>query len=40
MAVHPGLFLAGAAFNGVGIPDCIASGEKAAEKAQDFLSNK
>jgi oxygen-dependent protoporphyrinogen oxidase len=40
MAVHPGLFLAGAAFNGVGIPDCIASGEEAAEKAKDFLSNK
>ena len=30
---QPGLFLAGAAFNGVGIPDCIASGEKAAEAA-------
>jgi oxygen-dependent protoporphyrinogen oxidase len=40
MATHPGLFLAGAAFRGVGIPDCIASGEEAAEKARDFLSNK
>jgi oxygen-dependent protoporphyrinogen oxidase len=40
VAAHPGLFLAGAAFKGVGIPDCIASGEEAAEKARDFLSNK
>jgi oxygen-dependent protoporphyrinogen oxidase len=40
IAAHPGLFLAGAAFKGVGIPDCIASGEEAAEKARDFLSNK
>jgi oxygen-dependent protoporphyrinogen oxidase len=28
---HPGLRLAGAAHRGVGIPDCIASGERAAE---------
>jgi oxygen-dependent protoporphyrinogen oxidase len=28
---HPGLALAGAAYRGVGIPDCIASGEQAAE---------
>jgi len=26
----PGLFFAGAAYHGIGIPDCIASGEKAA----------
>jgi len=31
MAEHPGLALAGAAYRGVGIPDCIASGEQAAE---------
>jgi oxygen-dependent protoporphyrinogen oxidase len=29
---HPGLALAGAAYRGVGIPDCIASGEAAAER--------
>ena len=29
----PGLFLAGNAYRGVGIPDCIASGERAAEAA-------
>ncbi|HEU5264965.1 MAG TPA: FAD-dependent oxidoreductase [Gaiellaceae bacterium] len=29
-AEHPGLALAGAAFRGVGIPDCIESGERVA----------
>jgi oxygen-dependent protoporphyrinogen oxidase len=33
---HPGLFLAGAAYRGVGIPDCIASGEQAAAAASEF----
>ncbi len=31
LAAHPGLALAGAAYRGVGIPDCIRSGEQAAE---------
>jgi oxygen-dependent protoporphyrinogen oxidase len=31
LAAHPGLALAGAAYRGVGIPDCIVSGEAAAE---------
>ena len=31
LAEHPGLALAGAAYRGVGIPDCIHSGEVAAE---------
>lgn len=31
MSDHPGLALAGAAYRGVGIPDCIDSGERAAE---------
>ena len=30
---HHGLFVAGAAYTGVGIPDCIASGEAAADEA-------
>ena len=30
---HPGLFVAGAAYTGVGIPDCIASGEAVADAA-------
>jgi oxygen-dependent protoporphyrinogen oxidase len=29
---HPGLALAGAGYRGVGIPDCIRSGEAAAER--------
>lgn len=36
-ALPPGLALAGAAFDGVGIPACIASGEKAAEDVSKSL---
>lgn len=32
LARHPGLALAGAAYRGIGIPDCIHSGELAVEK--------
>jgi oxygen-dependent protoporphyrinogen oxidase len=32
VAAHPGLFVAGNAFGGVGIPDCIASAEAAADQ--------
>jgi oxygen-dependent protoporphyrinogen oxidase len=35
---HPGLAFAGAAYRGVGIPDCIASGELAAESVVRALS--
>ena len=38
LAAHPGLFLAGAAYRGVGIPDCILDGERAAEQASAFLA--
>ncbi len=31
VANHPGLALAGAGYRGIGIPDCIHSGELAAE---------
>jgi oxygen-dependent protoporphyrinogen oxidase len=34
---HPGLCLAGAAYRGVGIPDCIASGETAARTVMKFI---
>jgi len=37
LAQHPGLFMAGAMFNGVGIPDCIASGETAATHVLQYL---
>ena len=33
LAAHRGLYVAGAAYTGVGIPDCIASGEAAADEA-------
>ena len=34
----PGLALAGGAVGAVGLPDCIASGERAAEDAVDFVA--
>jgi oxygen-dependent protoporphyrinogen oxidase len=37
LASHEGLFMAGAAFHGVGIPDCISSGETAAARAAAYL---
>lgn len=36
LAQNPGLFLAGAAYRGVGIPDCIESGERAAAAALKY----
>ncbi|RIK36091.1 MAG: protoporphyrinogen oxidase [Chloroflexi bacterium] len=36
LAQTPGLFLAGAAYRGVGIPDCIESGERAAAAALKY----
>jgi oxygen-dependent protoporphyrinogen oxidase len=35
---HPGLALAGAAYRGVGIPDCIRSGEAAAASVAEALA--
>jgi oxygen-dependent protoporphyrinogen oxidase len=35
---HPGLALAGAAYRGVGIPDCIHSGEEAARSLAESLA--
>ncbi len=36
----PGLFLAGAAYRGVGVPDCIRQGNEAAERAFKYLIAK
>ncbi|HJP18462.1 MAG TPA: protoporphyrinogen oxidase [Nitrospinota bacterium] len=36
-AKHPGLYLTGSAFNGIGISDCISTSSKAAEEAISFL---
>jgi oxygen-dependent protoporphyrinogen oxidase len=37
LAEHPGLYLAGNGYRGIGIPDCIASGEAAATQALTFI---
>ncbi|VAX27051.1 Protoporphyrinogen IX oxidase, aerobic, HemY [hydrothermal vent metagenome] len=34
----PGLFLTGSAYTGIGIPDCIQNGTRAAESMTEFLS--
>ncbi len=34
----PGIFLAGNAYSGIGISDCIRTGKSAAEKALDFVA--
>ncbi len=36
---QPGLFLAGNAYRGVGIPDCVESGARAASSVVDYLIN-
>lgn len=38
LQAFPGLLLAGAAFHGVGIPDCIHDGERAARRAWSILA--
>ena len=37
LSYHPGLFLAGSAYKGIGISDCIKSGKQAAGEALEFL---
>jgi oxygen-dependent protoporphyrinogen oxidase len=39
LSEHPGLAVAGAAYHGVGIPDCIHSGEAAAESVAHSLAS-
>lgn len=39
-ARHPGLFLAGAAYRGVGLPDCIHQGMETAEKVIRSISSE
>jgi oxygen-dependent protoporphyrinogen oxidase len=34
---HPGVFLTGSGFRGVGIPDCIADARKTAAAAASFV---
>jgi oxygen-dependent protoporphyrinogen oxidase len=35
----PGLYLAGNAYSGIGISDCIRTGKSAAEKALEFVGS-
>jgi oxygen-dependent protoporphyrinogen oxidase len=37
MKSYPGMFLAGASYSGVGIPDCIDQGKMAVANALDYL---
>jgi len=39
LAHHPGLFVAGNGYRGIGIPDCIASGEQAAQEALAYIQS-
>lgn len=36
---HPGLFVTGSGFRGVGIPDCVADGRKTAAQLASWLTN-
>jgi oxygen-dependent protoporphyrinogen oxidase len=36
----PGVFLAGASYGGVGLPDCIDQGETAVTNVLDYLKGK
>jgi len=36
----PGVFLAGASYGGVGMPDCIDMGEAAVKRVLDYLKEK
>ena len=40
LADHPGLFVAGNAYGGIGLPDCIASGEQAAMQTVIYLQRQ
>jgi oxygen-dependent protoporphyrinogen oxidase len=36
---HPGLFVTGSGFRGVGIPDCVADGRATARRAAEYLAS-
>ena len=38
-ARHPNLFLAGIAFDGIGIPDCVRAAESTADAVTTALAN-
>ena len=40
LARHPGLFITGSGFRGVGIPDCVADARKTAAQVDDVLKKQ
>ena len=40
LARHPGLFVTGSGFRGVGIPDCVADARRTARAVGDCLANQ
>jgi len=40
LAQHPGVFVTGSGFRGVGIPDCVADGRKTGAQVATFLKSK
>jgi len=40
LARHPGLFVTGSGFRGVGIPDCVADARRTAQAIRQFLNNQ
>ena len=39
LASHPGLFVTGSGFRGVGIPDCVADGRATARQVSSWLAS-
>jgi oxygen-dependent protoporphyrinogen oxidase len=37
LAAHPGLFVTGSGFRGVGVPDCVADGRKTGRQAAEWV---
>ena len=40
MKTCPGLFLAGSAYTGIGIPDCVLNGTKTSESVLNYINKK
>ena len=40
LARHPGIFVTGSGFRGVGIPDCVADGRRTAGQVTEWLANQ
>ena len=40
IGTHPGLFVTGSGFRGVGIPDCVADGRATASRAAEWLRTR